>query len=138
MKDILSFLLIIVCVSVMIAVMVIGIDRTQTERESVIHPINDTLLQKMAVVESSNNPRAVSSRGAYGLYQIRYTVWHKELKKEGIIQGKQCLFNPHKNRLAALYILNKYHNQTGDLKVTLQKYSGNARNYYEKVMGGDK
>jgi hypothetical protein len=137
MKDILSLLLIIIVMAIMIVATIVGINRTQTEREVMSNPINDALLTKIARVESSNNPRAVSSQGAIGLYQIRYSVWHKELKREGIIKGKQCLFNPSVNRLAALHILNKYHAQTGNLEKTLVKYSGNARNYYEKVINND-
>lgn len=115
----------------------ISIDRTVRERE--IKPvINEALLQKIAFVESSNNPKAVSKKGAVGLYQIRYAVWGATLKKEGIIKGRQCLFNPSVNRTAALYILHHYYQKTnGDIKGTLAKYSGGARGYAEKILGAE-
>jgi hypothetical protein len=100
--------------------------------------INNDLLHNIARVESSHNDKAVSNRGAIGRYQIRYAVWHKELKQLGIIKHKNDLFNRDKNELAARYILNKYYRQTGNLEKTLQRYSGNACNYYRKVMKEDK
>jgi hypothetical protein len=99
--------------------------------------INDNLLRSIAKIESNNNDRAVSKRGAIGRYQIRYAVWHKDLKRLGIIKNKKDLFNRDKNELAARYILNKYYNETGNLEKTLQRYSGNACNYYKKVMKED-
>jgi hypothetical protein len=99
--------------------------------------INDDLLYNIARVESNHNDKAVSNRGAIGRYQIRYAIWHKELKRLGIIKNKKDLFNRDKNELAARYILNKYYNETGNLKKTLQRYSGNACNYYKKVMKED-
>lgn len=129
-------ILIILCMAVVVFFTLLSIDKTQQDRESVRepHPINESLLSKMAQVESSNNPKAVSKKGAVGLYQVRYSVWHKELKQVGIIKGKKCLYDPEKNREAALYILHKYHNQTGDIRKTLAKYSGGAKNYAEKVL----
>lgn len=97
--------------------------------------ITKDLLFNIARVESNHNPKAVSKKGALGKYQIRYSVWNKELKKQGIIKNKQDLFNPEKNEKAAIYILTKYLNQTNnDLPLALQKYSGNARNYSRKVL----
>lgn len=131
-------LLIILCMAAVVFFTLLSIDRTQQDRESVKssdnHPINDDLLTRIALVESSNNPKAVSKKGAVGLYQIRYAVWGKTLKKEGIIKGRSCLYNPQVNKTAALYILHHYHNQTGDIRKTLAKYSGGAKNYAEKVL----
>jgi soluble lytic murein transglycosylase-like protein len=103
--------------------------------KNIIHqnPIDNTLLCNIARVESNHNDKAVSKKGAIGRYQIRYSVWHKELKKEGIIKNKKDLHNEDKNRRSAEYILTKYWYQTKDLRKTLEKYSGGAKNYYEKV-----
>lgn len=97
------------------------------------NPINDELLFNIARVESNHNDKAVSKKGALGRYQIRYSVWHKELKREGIITNRKDLFKKDNNERAAKYILTKYWFQTGNLRKTLDKYSGGARNYYEKV-----
>jgi soluble lytic murein transglycosylase-like protein len=101
------------------------------------NPINDNLLFNIARVESNHNDKAVSKKGALGRYQIRYSVWHKELKKEGIIKNKKDLFEREPNEKAAVYILSKYWTQTGNLRKTLTKYSGGAKNYYEKVVNGE-
>jgi len=98
------------------------------------NPINNALINAIIKVESSGNPKAISSEGAWGLMQVRHAVWEKELKKAGIIRHKQELFNPEKNILAGKYILTKYYGQTGCLKKTLKKYSGNDNRYFEKVM----
>ena len=98
------------------------------------NPIDNALIRAIIKVESSGNSKAVSKEGAWGLMQVRHAVWEKELKKAGIIRNKQELFNPEKNILAGKYILTKYYGQTGCLKKTLKKYSGNDKNYYEKVM----
>jgi len=107
---------------------------TKAEKGFVDNPINEALLHKIARVESNYNPKAVSKKGALGLYQIRYSVWGKELKKEGIIKGRQCLFDPNKNKKAAVHILNTYWYKTGNLRKTLHKYSGGAKNYADKVL----
>lgn len=86
-------------------------------------------------IESSYNHKAVSKKQAIGLMQVRYSVWHKELKKEKIIKNKNDLFHPEKNIQAGTYILNKYLVQCNqNLPCTLAKYSGNSKNYYNKVM----
>jgi soluble lytic murein transglycosylase-like protein len=100
--------------------------------------INERLIKAIIHVESSGNPKAVSKKGAYGLMQVRWAVWHIELKKAGIIKTKQCLFNPEKNVKAGEYILAKYYKQTGDIEKALIKYSGGARGYIKKVMEAKK
>ncbi len=97
-------------------------------------PINNALIKAIIKVESSGNPKAISSEGAWGLMQVRHAVWGKELKKAGIIRHNQELFNPEKNIRAGEYILTKYYGQTGCLTKTLKKYSGNDKRYFEKVM----
>jgi len=108
---------------------------TKLEKGIWHNPINDTLLFNIARVESNFNPKAVSKKGALGMYQIRHVVWEKELKKQGIIKHRKDLFDEKKSKEAAIYILTKYHRQTGDLRKTLHKYSGGAKNYFQKVMG---
>jgi hypothetical protein len=98
------------------------------------NPINNSLIKAIIKVESSGNPKAISREGAWGLMQVRHVIWEKELKRAGVIRHKQKLLNPEKNILAGEYILTKYYGQTGCLEKTLRKYSGNKKNYYEKVM----
>ncbi len=93
------------------------------------------VIQAIIAVESNYRPHAVSTKGAIGLMQVRYSVWHTELKKMGIIESEQCLLNPRKNIRAGTYILGQYLKSTnGNLEKTLKKYSGGAKNYYKKVI----
>ena len=128
-----KYLLIIIgCFILLYASLFIGISRTVEDREGV-SPINTELLLKMQQVESSGNPRAISNRGAVGLYQIRPAIWSRDLKKAGIIKSKQCLFNPAKNEASAKYVLHHYWGKTLDMRKTLHRYSGGMKGYYERV-----
>ena len=93
---------------------------------------NKKLLRAVIKVESSYNKYAVSKKGAVGLMQIRPEIWHNELTKVGIISNYKDYFEIEKNIKAGNYILTKYHKN--DLKITLKKYSGGAKNYYNKVI----
>ena len=93
----------------------------------------DRLFYAIGEVESNHNPKAKSNKGALGMYQIRACVWEKELKKEGIIQNREDLFNPIINRKAAEYILNKYYKQTRSMRKALIKYSGGDKDYPNRV-----
>lgn len=111
---------------------------TYTYTSKVEHPINYDLISKVIKVESNWNAKAVSSKGALGLGQIRYAVWHKELKEKNIIKNRKDLFDPQKNIIATKYILDKYFIESkGDLRKTLTKYSGGAKNYYQKVTNNE-
>lgn len=91
------------------------------------------LIESIIEVESLHNPKAVSSKGCIGLMQVNYQVWKKDLLKLGIT--KEDLFKPEKNILAGKYILEKHYRfSKGDLRKTLQGYSGGAKWYYERVM----
>lgn len=92
------------------------------------------LLNAVIKVESKGNPKATSNKGAIGLMQVRYVVWEKELKKEGIIKSRSCLFKPKENVDAGRYILAKYIGHHGNLKKALNAYSGGAKDYYKKVL----
>jgi soluble lytic murein transglycosylase-like protein len=117
----------------------IGISATSLHTaENYGNVINKKLLYDIARVESNHNDKAVSNKGAIGRYQIRYSVWHKELKENNIIKSKKDLFNREKNEQAAVYILVKYYKQTKSLKKTLIKYSGGDKNYFKRVLNGEK
>lgn len=116
------------------AVVAAAIALTSQEAHGPVNPISAELLKAIAIVESSGNPKARSKKGAWGLMQIRHAVWTKELKKAGIVRTKHDLFDPHVSTVAATYILTRYHRQTkGDMRKTLEKYSGGARGYANKV-----
>lgn len=90
----------------------------------------------MIEVESNFKRKAVSNKNAKGLLQIRPSVWHEELKKQGIIEKHFDYFSIKKNIKAGNYILTKYQKKyKGDNKKALHAYSGGSKNYYKKVMG---
>jgi soluble lytic murein transglycosylase len=114
-----------------------GTVKVQEDRETATarQIIDDDLVTAIIQVESSGNPKAISNKGAYGLMQIRWSVWKDELKKAGIVKEKRDLFNPRINIEAGKYILAHYMDKhNNNLKAALNSYSGGARNYYNKVM----
>jgi soluble lytic murein transglycosylase-like protein len=114
-----------------------GTVKVQEDRETAParQIIDDDLVTAIIQVESSGNPKAISNKGAYGLMQIRWSVWKDELKKQGIAKEKRDLLNPRINIEAGKYILAHYMDKhDNNLKAALNSYSGGARKYYEKVM----
>jgi soluble lytic murein transglycosylase-like protein len=91
------------------------------------------LVESIIEVESRGDPKAISKCGAIGLMQVNWPVWKSELLKKGIT--REDLFHPKKNRIAGVYILKKHYRWAkGDMRKTLQGYSGDARLYYERVV----
>ena len=113
--------------------------KVQEDRETITAKeqgvIDDDLVTAIIQVESSGNPKAISNKGAYGLMQIRWSVWKDELKEQGIAKERKDLFNPRINIEAGRYILAHYMDKhDNNLKEALNSYSGGAKRYYEKVM----
>lgn len=95
--------------------------------------VNSKLIKAVSKIESNHNPKA-ASRGCLGLMQIKYSVWGKELKEQGIIKKRNDLFDPHINVKAGTYILTKYVHQTGSVRKALVRYSGGSSHYAKKVL----
>ncbi len=94
------------------------------------HP---ALVLAIIQIESNFNPYAVSYAGAFGLMQIRYSVWKDELKIE-----KDKLFDPEYNIDLGLKIFKKYHQYSGSISRALHLYNNgfllNNQNYSSKVI----
>lgn len=89
---------------------------------------NPKLVQAIISVESEWNPKAVSSKGAIGLMQV--------LPQSGKVYAgfsRAELFCPEKNIIAGTKILKYYQRISPNLRSALDKYSGGATGYYEKV-----
>jgi soluble lytic murein transglycosylase-like protein len=79
-------------------------------------------------VESAFNPAAVSSAGAFGLMQVRYSVWKDELDID-----RSRIFDIDYNIDLGLRILKQYHDLSGgDLRRALFMYN----NGYKYNNGG--
>lgn len=82
--------------------------------------------------ESSFRPHVASSYGAVGLMQV-VPRWHSD--KLPYADPVTALKDPETNVAVGTRIIAEYLRQKkGDVKLALQKYSGNARNYANKVL----
>jgi len=67
----------------------------------------------------------------YGLGQIKYDVWSKELQSLDIREARD-LYDWKKNVIASNYIFNKYYKQTKSLDKALSRYVGEINNDMQK------
>lgn len=80
---------------------------------------NPELVLKIIQVESGFKPRAVSSRGAFGLMQVNLAVWQEEMKID-----RQKVFEVDYNIDLGLKILKQYYEGAkGDIKLALHHYN---------------
>ena len=95
---------------------------------------NSDLILAIIKVESHFNPLTKSHQKAKGLMGITPKWWLEELKSKGIIKTKRDLYNIEKNIEGGNYILSKYFEKHKNIYTVLTNYSGNAKNYPEKVL----
>lgn len=83
------------------------------------HLVDPSLVMSIVETESSCNPYAVSSAGAYGLMQINYSIWKDEL---GI--NHQKIFDMEYNLDLGIKILQHYlHISKNDMQKALHYYN---------------
>lgn len=91
------------------------------------------LLIAIAKVESGFDPDAVSNAGAAGIMQVMAHVWKDELRRAGVIEHEDDLFDIPKCIAAGAYILDKYlHLEEGNLGKALKRYVGSSETSYHK------
>jgi len=90
---------------------------------------NPKLISAIIQTESEWRSNAVSHKGAIGLMQVM-----PESSKWLVGYSRKDLFCPEKNIIAGTKILKYYQRTSPNLRVALNKYSGGADRYYEKVM----
>ena len=84
---------------------------------------NPNLVLAIIQVESAFNPAAVSSAGAFGLMQVRYSVWKDELAID-----RNRIFDIDYNIDLGLRILKQYHDLSGgDMRRALFLYNNGYR-----------
>ena len=96
---------------------------------SLNHP-QPELVSSIINTESNWDSNAVSSKGAIGLMQ----VMPASARMVGLNYSKEDLKCPEKNIIAGTRILKYYQRTSRTLEEALDKYSGGATNYYQKVM----
>ncbi len=89
------------------------------------------LLAAVVAVESRGEPFARSHRGALGPAQVRWAVWHADLPAE---LREANPYEQRTNILAGARILRLKIGEAGSLWGGLDRYSGGARVYPEKVL----
>ncbi len=104
-------------------------------RKSNEYDFNPNLILSMILVESGFNPKAVSSKGAYGLMQVTYDVWKDELDIDA-----DRIFDIEYNIDLGLKILKRYSKvANGDMLRALHLYNNgylfNNESYKYKVTG---
>ena len=83
------------------------------------YAINESLAKALVLVESSNNPRAVSNMGAVGLTQVMYR-YHKERCR---LKSRKQLFIPAVNLNCGMRVLRYYIDLCGNEKKGLACYN---------------
>ena len=99
------------------------------------HRVPMVVLAGMVLQESSGRASARSSCGAVGLTQIRWKYWSETLINAGVCETEADLLNPEVSIEAGAYILRTLIDTHGDIDGALRHYSGNAKNYTDKVIG---
>mgnify|MGYP001579861149 CR=1 FL=1 len=104
------------------------------------HAFRDLLIS-LVVVESGLNHKAASSKGAFGLCQVRSSVWLGELKTAGILKDERDLWDIDTNIAAGSYIFKKYlKKSSGNVRTALTRYVGaeinstDANVYVDKIL----
>lgn len=76
-------------------------------------------LLAIAITESNLNPKAISSKGAVGLFQVMCKYWYKQSGYKSIAQCNKKLLNPKANVKAGVMVLStvrkKYEQCKGEL-----------------------
>lgn len=99
--------------------------------QAAMYGLPPTLILAIIEQESGFRPEVVNNHGAVGLMQV-VPRYHRE--KLETRDGIKELQNPEANIRVGSQILNEYlAMHGGNLAQALKKYSGNARNYFEKV-----
>ncbi|NML18751.1 transglycosylase SLT domain-containing protein [Azohydromonas caseinilytica] len=98
------------------------------------YQLSPTLLLAIISRESTFNPRATSGYGAQGLMQVVPRFHMDKLQEARAVTAEASLFHPETNIEVGTRILAEYIDTESNLPRALQKYSGRAGRYMEKVM----
>jgi hypothetical protein len=91
--------------------------------------LDENLILALIFVESTLNPMAESSKGAYGLMQVRYVTWKQqpELKDNGVDKWNK-LFWIEENIKSGTDIFKKFYSESdNNINVTLYRYNSGSQ-----------
>lgn len=98
------------------------------------YQLQPSLLLAIISRESTFNPRATSGYGAQGLMQVVPRFHMDKLQEVRATYAQASLYHPETNIDVGARILAEYIDAESSLQRGLQKYSGRAPRYIEKVM----
>lgn len=118
------------------------------EKAAEAHKVNPRVIALTVYRESRCKTDALGAAGEIGLGQIHPVVWEKTLKREGIINSVDDLYDPEVNLHAVGFVLSEaLRYAKGDPKDALRRYNGSgptARRYaaeqsfvYREIWGED-
>lgn len=99
------------------------------------HPID---MEKIAWIESSNNPNAVSRAGAIGLFQIMPITLKHFNQVTGMDYDESALFDPIINRQIADWYFDWLYRQTGSIEGSIIGYNFGLTNWRKWKRGEKK
>jgi hypothetical protein len=89
-------------------------------KKSKEYDFNPYIIMALIQIESNFNPYAVSRHGAYGLMQVRYSIWKNTLNIDF-----SRIFEKEYNIDLGLKVLSHYYKKSsGNMAVALQYYNG--------------
>jgi soluble lytic murein transglycosylase-like protein len=84
-------------------------------------------------IESGGNSRAISNTGDYGLMQVNFRTWQRELGLD-----RRRILGVKYNLRAGLEILRRYHREAGDFWIAVHRYNngyrGTDRKYLQRAI----
>jgi soluble lytic murein transglycosylase-like protein len=80
-------------------------------------------------IESGGDPRAISKTGDYGLMQVNFRTWQRELGLD-----RRRILEVKYNLRAGLEILRRYHREAGDFWIAVHRYNNGYRGTNPKYL----
>ena len=97
--------------------------------------VDPKVIAAIIVVESSARPKAVSKGGDYGLMQIRWRVYKKDIQRRfPAVKTAEDLLDPYVNIMIGTEIFAHYSSQRNTLRGALLRYSGGNKTMAERVL----
>lgn len=116
-----------------------GKNVTENEAESILisifeHCQDPYLMLSIITKESHFDAIAVSNKNAFGLTQVRWSVWKKKLKEDLGLKKESDLFDIENSIRAGEYVLRFYNEmENGNDYLALYRYAGKSKAYADDI-----